>query len=316
MKKKFKDFKELLAKKKEPLITTSLLVFVLLGYQNCQEASDYYKLESGVTPANIKTAGDYPNESTGTGDSSGNNETSPGNTNDDEDASLCEDNTSTNLICNPLNNNQDNGETIIDTPSVPKRRLGLIGHIYEGKSQWNNIETYFIEGYRHPEEVYFSNFNIPKRSFNSGFGQANQFLKDSKGEKLIEWFAIKVTGHIALPENEESGFYHITSTSDDGIQILVNGKKIINNPNTHAVTIDCASELIYLEKSKELPFELNYFQGPRYHIALQVLIKKVDNPEAFKKSSLCRKEASNHTGLVKEGYKIITPPWFTLPNGH
>lgn len=369
MRSKFKQFKELMIKKKEPLMTTSLLVLVLFGYQNCQEADEYYKLEtSQVNATNI-------NEPWGTPGTEQDSSGQPGGIaqdNDPEDKSLCEGGAiPSTLICNPLtdpptnagnengpgdentppnngsgdgdgantpeagedkvaendptnpgdgngNEDEDGNEpgSEIDIPSVPKKRLGLIGHIYEGQPQWNNIERYYIEGYRHPEEVYFSNFNVPRRSFNSGFGRANQFLKNGKGEKLIEWFAIKVNGHIALPQNQESGFYHITSTSDDGIQVIIDGNKIIDNPNTHAVTIDCAKNLVYLEKGKEVPFELNYFQGPRYHIALQLLIKKVDNPANFKNSSLCGKRSSTHTGLVKEGYKIITPPWFTLPNGY
>ena len=286
----------LLKKKKQPLITTALLACVVVSYQNCQQSEfiEREALSAAISDEPLENIVQPPEL-------------------DKDDKSLCEDGKAEDLICNPLGSG---GPTPVETPSVPKSKLGLIGNIYEGQSNWNHIDRYIKDGFKHPESMYFSNFNVPTRSFSDGFGfGADDYLKNKGGEKLIEWFAIEAKGHIVLPESEEAGYYHIASISDDGIRVTVGGEDIINNPNVHAPTLDCAKQLIKLEKGEEKSFELLYFQGPRYHIALQTFIKKIDDPQHFMRSGHCSKVNST-AGLLEEGYKVISPSWFTLPTGY
>jgi hypothetical protein len=205
--------------------------------------------------------------------------------------------------------------TTTTTTTTNKSRLGLIAQLYEGQAQWTNIDKYILEGSKHKENIFFSNFDIPARSFSEGFGIGNNdFLKNQNGDKLVEWFAILAKGNIVLPEKEIGGFYHVVSISDDGIRVIVDGQTIINKPGQQAPTIDCATKLIELNPLVEKSFELTYFQGPREQIALSTYIKKIDNPAAFVKGTYCgtTKAASL---LLADGYSIISPTWFTLPTG-
>jgi hypothetical protein len=310
MKKFYSRLKEVAVSKKQPLITTSLLVCVVGLYQNCQQQGEFFEKASLGASIESPTI-----ETPAAGDNDGDIKVDD----DVADVPLCENGSSTDLICNPLGGGATGGSGPgngpIEPPSVPQARLGLIAQLYEGQNQWNNIDKYFSHGYKHQENIYFSNFNVPTRSFDEGFGYGpDDYLKNRHGEKLIEWFAIEAKGNITLPESESAGSYHLATLSDDGIRIKVSGEIILNNPNTHGATLDCASKLIVLNKGEEKPFELAYFQGPRFHIALITMIKKIDDPQAFKKSSACS-TGQSYQKLIDEGYKVVSPSWYTLPAG-
>jgi hypothetical protein len=271
-----------------------------------------------------------------------------------EEPSLCADGVSTNdLICNPLGGTDGSaggssggstvgsnggsssgssggstagstggstagssgGSTGGDVPSVPARRLGLIANIIEGQNGWDNVNRYLAEGYEHPEKVYFSNFNVPQRAFDDGFNfGASDYLKDRNGSKLIEWFAIKARGYITLPENESAGYFHIVTMSDDGIKVNVGGDQLINDPGVHSPLIKCSYKVVELKKGDLKSFNLEYFQGPRFHIALMTFIKRIDNPAQFSQPSSCNQATPDYSRLIDDGYKVITPAYFVLPD--
>lgn len=232
----------------------------------------------------------------------------------EEEKTLCADPSDTSLICNPLGGDDDPAGDY-EAPDTTKNKLGLIASIYEGDKSFVNLDKYITSGIKHPVDLYFSNFNVPTRSFDQGFGSDDAFLKSVKDEKLIEWFSIHARGFLLLPQAEESGFFHVVTQSDDGIRIKVGGEVILENDNTHAPTIDCASKVIELKKGEKKAFELQYFQGPRYHIALVTMIKRIEDPTVFMKSGNC-KTKNVHSVMEAEGYKVIGPSWFVLPDGY
>ncbi len=263
---------------------TLALSFVAL-LQGCQNKDGFYAKEVVGGAISIPSSNNIP---------------TPG-------PALCDQGSSANLICNPLG-----GGT---TPPAPSSHAGLIGFLYEGQNQWNSMDQYFSNGYKHPETIYFSNFNVPTRAFDEGFGVAGDFLRNIHGDKLIEWFAILAKGNIVLPADKTPGAYHIVTLSDDGVRVSVDGHTIINNPTTHAPTINCASELVELNRGDEKPFELGYFQGPRYLIAIVVLVKKIEQPVSFNSGgAVCFGGDTN--GLIAAGYEVMDPAWFTLPAGY
>jgi hypothetical protein len=219
---------------------------------------------------------------------------------------FCDQGSTPNVICNPLGGGK--------TPPAPSSHSGLIAFLYEGQNGWNTMDQYFTNGYKHPETIYFSNFNVPPRSFDEGFGVGSDFLRNIHGDKLIEWFAIHAKGNIVLPANKSPGAYHIVTLSDDGVRISVDGHDIINNPTTHAPTINCARDLVQLNRGDEKPFELGYFQGPRYFIAIVVLVKKIEQPGTFTNGAICF--GGDTSGLIADGYEVMDPAWFTLPAGY
>ncbi|MBN2803702.1 MAG: hypothetical protein JXR91_11445 [Deltaproteobacteria bacterium] len=111
--------------------------------------------------------------------------------------------------------------------------------------------------YKVESQVYACEWNIPQRSFDSGFPGV---------EEKFEWFAIKYTGMFNLAEGGE---YNFRINSDDGTKLYIDGELVVNNDGVHPP--ESKSRKINLEAGDH-ELVLEYFQGPRYHIALQVFV--------------------------------------------
>lgn len=288
-------------KKRQPLTTSILLILVVISYQNCQQ-SEFYEKDELAKLDDRSTVPDIaaPIKDEPVVEVPPKNET------------ICDKANPQELICNPLGNGPTDPSTPID-PIKNAHELGLIANLYEGQYGWGSLDRYFVEGYKHPTPIYFSNFNVTPRSFSEGFNFSDsEFLKNKAGNRLIEWFAIEAKGQLALPESAAEGYYHITTISDDGIEVKINNKAIISHKGTHAPAVDCANDLVKLTKDEAAEFQLRYFQGPRYQIALMTFIKKVEDPSLFNKKEACL-EKGNAESLKKLGYTVIAPQWFKLP---
>jgi hypothetical protein len=104
-------------------------------------------------------------------------------------------------------------------------------------------------------------------------------------------------GKLKVPAD---GNYQFSTLSDDGVQVNVDGRLIIDNPNVHAPTIDCSpqGQYVYLYKDQEVDLVVNYFQGPRFHIALQLLWRRVDLSNVASLSyAACGKSAPGATAV-------------------
>lgn len=82
-----------------------------------------------------------------------------------------------------------------------------------------------------------------------------------------EWFAIDYEGtfYVTRP-----GQYRFLLTSDDGAQLFIDGKRMINNDGIHAVQSEECS--IRLEAGMH-HLRVPYFQGPEPYIALVLEVK-------------------------------------------
>ncbi|MDD9937928.1 MAG: PA14 domain-containing protein [Myxococcales bacterium] len=105
--------------------------------------------------------------------------------------------------------------------------------------------------------LYACEWDIPTRKWKKGFPGV---------EDRFEWFAIRYAGafHVA-----EGGEYTFRISSDDGSKLYIDGKLVIDNDGTHGpkskkgkVTLTPGDHEMVLE----------YFQGPRYSINLQVFV--------------------------------------------
>jgi len=115
--------------------------------------------------------------------------------------------------------------------------------------------------------IYTDSINIPPRSWSSGFpGLRDRF----------EWFGIEYTGFF---KTNREGEYLFRLLSDDGSKLFVDDTLIINNDGLHGAFPKTGK--VTLDDSKH-SIKIQYFQGPRYQIALQ-LFASVNNskPEIF-----------------------------------
>jgi hypothetical protein len=101
-------------------------------------------------------------------------------------------------------------------------------------------------------------FQIPNRAWSDGFpGQPS----------LIEWFAIRATSSLTIAT---TGRHYFKLNADDGAKLYIDGQLVVDNDGQHAEKAVVGS--IDLTKGQH-DIVVEYFQGPRYHIALELFWK-------------------------------------------
>ncbi len=105
--------------------------------------------------------------------------------------------------------------------------------------------------------LYACEWDIAPRAWDQGFpGIADRF----------EWFAIRYTGGFRVAEAGEYGF---RISSDDGAKLTIDGQEVVDNDGQHAPKE--ARGKVQLAKGDH-PMVLQYFQGPRFQINLQLWV--------------------------------------------
>ncbi len=144
----------------------------------------------------------------------------------------------------------------------PKKKIGIFGtksknpFIFEGKIYFINPGTSKLPDFsrlKSTGKIYSAILNIPPQDFQNGFpGITNRY----------EWFAIDYKGKIYIPN---SRLYTFALLSDDGAKLIIDGRTVIDNDGIHPPKEKVGS--INLKKGLH-EIEVQYFQGPRYQVAL------------------------------------------------
>ena len=119
--------------------------------------------------------------------------------------------------------------------------------------------------------LYTRQFNVAPQNWDKGFPGV-----DSR----FEWFAIRYTGNITVAA---AGAYAFNVLSDDGANIYVDGQKVLDNDGQHAPKT--ARATVNLTAGQHT-FQLDYFQGPRHQLALQLWVTPPGGTEKLFASSL------------------------------
>lgn len=185
--------------------------------------------------------------------------------------------------------------------------------------------------------IYLSQINVPSRSFDQGFKLSDgTYLSDMKGNKLIEYFGIKMQSVLKLSDTDADGVYELATISDDGSILYIGSQDVstatpfINNDGAHSTRMKCATKTITMDHSTRLPITYFYNQGPRTEISNVMVWRYVGQRAASDtintKYSLC--DATDRTNfwnpadssegpyalqLKKDGYKILNVGNFELP---
>ncbi|NYT02119.1 MAG: hypothetical protein GKC10_05115 [Methanosarcinales archaeon] len=154
------------------------------------------------------------------------------------------------VIADPAAMGQNEENPFGSTNQDASALRGQIYPIPEGTSSLPDFSTLTPVG-----EIYTKVLDVPQRSFDSGFpGVTDRF----------EWFAIRYTGRFFV---ETTGDYAFRLVSDDGSRLFIDGTKIIDNDGIHSPI--SATGTVYLTRG-EHRIEVDYFQGPRAYVALQL----------------------------------------------
>ncbi len=139
---------------------------------------------------------------------------------------------------------------------------------FQGKLFHLKVDTDFLprlDKMRPVGTIYTNAIRIPAQAFQAGFpGITERF----------EWFGILYTAKIWV---ETEGRYGFGLLSDDGSKLKVDNKLLIDNDGIHGPQRLDASAVLTRGVHD---LEVAYFQGPRFHLALELSVMPPD--EAWK----------------------------------
>lgn len=132
---------------------------------------------------------------------------------------------------------------------------GLKGLVYQISRYSKHLPNF--EKLKPKGTIYTTSLNVPPRDFKSGFPGVT---------KRIEWFAIDYTGRFWI---EKPALYRFSLTSDDGALLYIDDEVVADNDGLHPPEVRAAS--LELDRGVH-KIRVSYFQGPRYAVALVLLI--------------------------------------------
>lgn len=146
--------------------------------------------------------------------------------------------------------------------------------------RWYDVSSYVEKGQNSDQTLFFSEINVPTRLFSLGFPtEAGETVKTLSGDNLFEYFALRFSGKIQLAASQEEGLYELAVLSDDGtILILADDdglmQTVVNNDGDHPTRMGCGAK-VTMTRNAAREFELKYYQGPRHHISVIPMWRKV-----------------------------------------
>ncbi len=241
------------------------------------------------------------------------------------------------VVCDPLGGSGGNGQA----------SSGIRGELYYFSEALRTslpnpfstpVDFLIQNGIRIGATVYMNDLNVPTRPFDRGFEtQEGNFVKTPTGENLYEYFGLKLETQIKLSQVDQAGYYQFGIVSDDGVivDLDTDGHGLataISDPFVHPPKFACGSNAVYLDGSTRIPARVQYFQGPRYHIALQLMWRQVPESEiqnpAFYNDEACGRfgtgefHDSSHNpplpmptyiGMQQRGWKPLNSNNYTRP---
>lgn len=112
--------------------------------------------------------------------------------------------------------------------------------------------------------LYTRRIDIPPRRFTEGFPGL---------EDVFEWFGVQYRGWITV---REGGTYRFRLHSDDGSKLFIDSTLVIDNDKIHPPRSESGE--IYLSPGT-YPIRVDYFQGPRDKLALQLFVTRPGGSE-------------------------------------
>ena len=145
--------------------------------------------------------------------------------------------------------------------SIQKMDVGMEGKIFLLPNKPDNqylVSLKSFDSLPSSGSIFADKWDIPSRSFTEGFpGVTDRF----------EWFSLTYQGSIYIPV---SGRYGFRLSSDDGSQLFLDDRLVIDNDGVHGMSDKSAA--VSLQQGDHM-FRLRYFQGPASQLGLQLFVK-------------------------------------------
>jgi hypothetical protein len=216
---------------------------------------------------------------------------------------------------------------------------GLQGRLYAMAPQnfgvYNHVQDYITYGIDTGTDVFLSDLNVPTRQFSEGFPTASGNLLMFNGGVLVEWFAMHLESEIQLSSSDAPGQYQFAVLADDGAIFSIKAPgndsfvQYINDDGTHPTTMACSQTPLTIGSYDTIPMTMDYYQGPRYEIALQLLWRPLPldgniqdplcgtsgNEQFFNDTHIPSTPQQNYLDLESRGWKPLGPANFVIPGG-
>jgi hypothetical protein len=231
--------------------------------------------------------------------------------------------------CNPMGS----GST-----SAIDLNLGIAARLYyspAGQPEYTDVESYMNDGTDLGVDIFFNQVNVIPTYFSAGFpSAAGPPFETPDGSVLMEWFGIRYKSTLRLTANDQPGNYQLATLSDDGSILYLdptggqNPVDFVDNDGSHATQMACAKSTLAMDASTQIPFQLDYFQGPRYHLTSMLLWRRVPDGASLSDPA-CGVVGINtffdttHTpsvpqpyyeSLLSRGWEVIPAENFVLPD--
>ncbi len=212
---------------------------------------------------------------------------------------------------------------------------GLKGSLYSlapSQPRYSTSTDYVAHGKKVAADLFMGKVYLPTQVFTNGFTMGGSTLLDESGQNLIEYFAFQLQSKLKLGQNDPEGDYQLAVLSDDGstlYEVDANGNKtsLVENEGEHSTGLGCALSTVNMTANGRLPIELNYFQGPRQHIALIVMWRHVPSGQSLNDIDCGRSniqyfdlanggaQTAAYQALLQRGWKPLTNSNFELMSG-
>lgn len=229
------------------------------------------------------------------------------------------------LVCDPWGDNTD-----------PRSNAGLSAELYyllPSQPKYSRVEDLIANGHKAHQNLFFNALNVPTRKFDTGFvNDLGTPVKDDDQNTLVENFALRFRSVLKLAPDQEPGLYELAVLSDDGAIVRLREddgvyREYVNNDGDHATRMGCGTQLVQLDRDSERLMEVDYYQGPRNHISLILLMRKADaslsrdpfcghasNDDWFDYSGPVSVPKPKYQALLAHGWQPLAPSNYTLPN--
>lgn len=228
------------------------------------------------------------------------------------------------LVCDPFG-----GTPPVGYDSGLKAKLF---YLPTGVARQHNVSAMIANSTASSNDLFFTSINVPTRLFSAGFPtQTGGLVKTDDGQTLTEYFALRFEGALRLGEGDGAGTYEFALLSDDGAIMSVGTggegamQVLVNNDGDHPTRMGCGGTL-EMNRDSRIPIKIDYYQGPRYHISVIPLWRKVEgarlteaqcgklgNEMYFDYNNASNPQAA-YLGLIMRGWKPIGPANYVIPS--
>jgi len=211
--------------------------------------------------------------------------------------------------------------------------VGELAYLANGMPRYKKASEFFEFGVRVPDLLLFLNqIFIPTRPFDRGFStQAGETIRTLEGDTLYEYFALRLRGRLQLG-GRAPGDYQFALLSDDGANLMMDFgsglQVVVANDGDHPTRMGCGPGVVSIRAEDKIPFQVDYYQGPRFHIALMVLARpyvpgpldvecgRSGNSRYFDSTQNPPAPQPAYNDLLSRGWFPLEPENYLLPEEH